>query len=453
MPVADPSRTQERRFRSVVEYANDILYTLDLAGGITYLSPNMRVVLGLDPDALVGTDFRHLIHPDDLPGCLEAFAGALQGQRLTGVEYRVRQGDGQWSWQASNLGPILDDAGRVTEIIGVGRDINQRRLAEERLRLSEARYRLLSDNARDVIWTIAADGTITYVSPSVEQTRGYTAQEAMRQSLEQIHPPESLQRSAQYFGQLLADMAAGRQPQPFRGQLEYLCKDGSTYWCDVIATPILANDGTLVELLGVSRDISGHKRFERELQQAKEATERLNQALAEANAALTRLATTDTLTGLSNRRHFEAQVQQHMAAAIRYGHPLSMLVLDIDHFKRINDAHGHLAGDRVLVALGQLLRQQIRASDLACRWGGEEFTLLMPSTDAAHAMTVAEKLRSALANQSMGEMGRVTASVGVACFQPSESLDQWMGRADAALYQAKAAGRNAVRLATASGGR
>jgi PAS domain S-box-containing protein len=347
---------REKRFRSFVENANDIIYTLDPQGRFTYITPNVQTILGWVPDAMVGQDFREIIHPADLPGCQAAFAALLQGQRLTGVEYRARKGDGSWSWQSSNLSPMLDDDGQVTEVIGVGRDIHLRRQAEEKLRLSEERYRLLSDNARDVIWTIAPDGRITYVSPSVEQVRGYTPQEAMQQPLEQILAPASVAQNLAYFGGLLADLAAGRPPQPFRGQMEYLCKDGSTYWCDVIATPILAEDGSLVELLGVSRDISDHKRFERELQQAKAATESLNQALAAANAELSRLATTDALTGLWNRRYFEAQTLREMAKAQRYGHPLSMLLVDIDHFKRVNDVYGHLAGDRVLVTFSQVLQ-------------------------------------------------------------------------------------------------
>ena len=328
-----------------------------------------------------------------------------------------------------------------------GRDINLRKQAEEKLRLSEARYRLLSDNARDVIWTIAPDGTITYVSPSVEQVRGYTPQEAMNQALEQHLIPDSIALNLAYFGQLLTDVAAGRQPQTFRGQMEYLCKDGSTYWCDVMATPILADDGSLVELLGVSRDISEHKRFADELKQAKEATEALNRALESANERLSRMATSDTLTGLWNRRYFDERVAHEMVVANRYGQPLSMLIFDIDHFKLVNDTHGHLVGDHVLVELSNIARQQIRAADLLFRWGGEEFMILMPGTGEPEAMIAAEKLRTTFASHPIAEVGKVSASFGIATYLPNESLDNWISRADAALYEAKTSGRNTVRLA------
>lgn len=192
------------------------------------------------------------------------------------------------------------------------------------------------------------------------------------------------------------------------------------------------------------------QRFEQQLKQAKEAAEQLNQALESANAQLSHMATTDMLTGLWNRRHFESMVRQEMARADRHEQALSLLIFDLDHFKDINDIHGHLAGDRVLVALTALARQHTRGCDLLARWGGEEFMLLMPDTGPQQAMTVAEKLRSAFEAQQIPAIGRVTASFGVANYLPNESLDSWISRIDAALYQAKQAGRNSVRLASVS---
>jgi len=439
---------RERRFRGFVENANDIIYTLDLQGRFTYASPNIETTLGLNPAELQGMDFRPLIHPQDLAICLSALVSVtLHGQRLTGIEYRIRKGDGTWSWQASNVGPIVDDGGQIVALIGVGRDIHQRKEIEEQLYVSEARYRILSDHAHDVIWTIAPDGTITYVSPSVELVRGYTPEEAMRQPLEQTLTPDSIALNLKYFGELAADAAAGRKPKPFRGQMEYLCKDGSTHWCDVVATPILAEDGSLVELLGVSRDISEHKRHVAEMRKAHDAAGALNRALEAANERLSKMATTDKLTGLWNRRYFEDRVGQETLIAGRYGHPLSILIFDIDHFKRVNDTHGHLAGDHVLVELSARTRLHIRATDLACRWGGEEFMIVMPDTNIEGAVVVAEKLRSAFAVDPVEGVGKVTASFGVATYQLGESIDRWISRVDRALYEAKDSGRNAVKCA------
>ena len=437
----------EKQFRSFVENANDIIYTLDLEGRFTYLSPNYQKIFGVKPEDLVGKPFAEVLHPDDLPASFEAYASVLQGDRLTDIVYRVRHHDGRWLWQSSNISPILDESGKVGSVIGVGRDIHANKLTEEKQRLSEARYRLLSDNARDVIWTISPDGRITYVSPSVEHTRGYTPHEAMHQSIDQILTPDSVAINLKYLMELQSDLTAKRAPKSFRGEMEYRCKDGSTYWCDVMATPILAEDGSLIELLGVSRDISEHKRYQGELKKAKESTEALNRALEAANQRLNRMATTDTLTKLWNRRFIEDRLAHEISMAGRYGHPVSLLMFDIDHFKVVNDTYGHVAGDRVLVALSDLTRRLIRATDYPCRWGGEEFMILMPNTTSTETMSVAEKLRQSIAQLHIPEVGTVTASFGAATYRPNESIDDWINRADTALYEAKHGGRNTVRVA------
>lgn len=312
------------------------------------------------------------------------------------------------------------DNGRL-EVFGVTRNITRRRATEEQLRLSEQRHRLLAEHARDVLWTMAPDGRITYVSPAVEKVRGITPEEAMAQPFTEIHPPASLAVSVGYFQQLLDDAQAGRKPKNFRGELEYRCKDGSTYWSEVFVYPVLNDAGQLVEIVGVSRDIDEHKRFARDLQQAKEVTEAANRALQEANAELQRIATTDALTGVWNRRHFEQALQVEVARTARHGSPLSLLLLDLDHFKVVNDVFGHQVGDVVLVQMADLSRQQLRTGDVLARWGGEEFVVLMPECEAADAAVLAERLRLNLAACPMPEVGNVTASDGVA---------QWGSRAN-----------------------
>jgi two-component system, sensor histidine kinase LadS len=160
-------------------------------------------------------------------------------------------------------------------------------------------------------------------------------------------------------------------------------------------------------------------------------------------------ANMDTLTGLWNRRHFHEMVIPEMEKANRYGLPLSLINFDIDHFKAINDTHGHLVGDRVLVEMSHLTRQLIRSTDLLFRWGGEEFFLLLPHTGQEDALAVAEKLRRAFASHPMTPVGTVTASFGVAVYEPHQPLDLWINRADHALYEAKNSGRNRVKISPA----
>ena len=313
---------------------------------------------------------------------------------------------------------------------------------------SEARYRLLTESMLDVVWVLDAETLrFVYVSPSVHDLRGYTPEEIMQQSLEQIHTPASQAVSLCYFSQLLEDVAAGRSPQNFRGELEYRCRDGSTYWTEVFVYPVLDAEGRLEEIVGVSRDIAEHKRYALALQQAKEATDRANQALQAANAELQRIATTDALTGAWNRRHFQHLLEVELASAARHGSALSLLMFDVDHFKTVNDGHGHQAGDQVLRRISAITLQHLRTEDALARWGGEEFLVLLPHCTAAEASCLAERLRTLVAACPMPGVGQVTASYGVAQWQPGESPDDWFRRLDQSLYRAKASGRNRVQIA------
>ncbi|HWP06677.1 MAG TPA: diguanylate cyclase [Polyangiaceae bacterium] len=178
--------------------------------------------------------------------------------------------------------------------------------------------------------------------------------------------------------------------------------------------------------------------------------EDLAKSLAEANARLEALAMSDPLTGLANRRAVEAALSRDLARADREKKWISVVALDVDHFKKVNDTHGHAGGDQVLVAMGELLRTALRAGDLAGRIGGEEFLTILPDTDPAGAMVAAERLRARIAAQRVvlpsGELS-FTSSLGVASMQGPGCLraaTTLMERADGALYEAKRAGRNRV---------
>lgn len=164
-------------------------------------------------------------------------------------------------------------------------------------------------------------------------------------------------------------------------------------------------------------------------------------------AALARMeeaASHDRLTGAWNRRHFETVVAAETSLARRRRAPLSLILLDLDHFKRINDVYGHPAGDTVLAGAVAAFRPVLRASDVLVRWGGEEFMVLSPATSLEGALRLAERLRIALEAAVFPAAEPVTLSAGVADYMEGESVEAWVGRADKALYQAKAGGRNQV---------
>jgi diguanylate cyclase (GGDEF)-like protein len=162
-------------------------------------------------------------------------------------------------------------------------------------------------------------------------------------------------------------------------------------------------------------------------------------------------ATTDELTGLVNRRRFLEALETELERARLFETPLSLVLADLDDFKRVNDAHGHLAGDDALRTFGDLLQAHLRVVDVAGRLGGEEFAVLLPETDLEEATLVADRMRGALSEAPLGLSGGVrislTASFGIAELAPGQSGQQLMSRADAALYAAKAAGKNRVSIA------
>ena len=156
------------------------------------------------------------------------------------------------------------------------------------------------------------------------------------------------------------------------------------------------------------------------------------------------LARTDSLTGLWNRRHFEDMIEVEIARSQDEGSPLSLLAIDADYFKRVNDRFGHHTGDAVLRELTDLLGQQIRERDVLCRWGGEEFIILLPATDRDEAAALAGTIRNAVAGYGFTAIETMTVSIGVGLILADETAEDWLRRVDSALYDAKQNGRNQV---------
>ncbi|HXU93446.1 MAG TPA: diguanylate cyclase [Gallionella sp.] len=163
------------------------------------------------------------------------------------------------------------------------------------------------------------------------------------------------------------------------------------------------------------------------------------------------LATTDSLTGIANRREFFGILESEMSRARRYGSSLSLVMYDLDHFKRVNDTYGHDAGDAVLQTVTSLVKQNIRTVDVAARWGGEEFMVMMPQSALDVARSAAERLRLAVASHPFDKVGNVTASFGVTAFVPQDDSNSLLKRVDDALYLAKERGRNRVEVLAAGG--
>ncbi len=192
--------------------------------------------------------------------------------------------------------------------------------------------------------------------------------------------------------------------------------------------------------------------YEEELNLRKQYEEKLRESVSELhdqNVQLATLATRDKLTGLFNRRHFDSKLEEYSLLSARFGQYLSCIMCDLDHFKKVNDEHGHQSGDRVIEVVSGILSAGVRKTDVAARYGGEEFVILLPDTALSQGMNIAEKLRSQIEEVEVdcGDLKlKITISMGVSTGIREEQLDlELIARADKALYMAKKGGRNQVR--------
>lgn len=207
-------------------------------------------------------------------------------------------------------------------------------------------------------------------------------------------------------------------------------------WLFFTATPIRDDSDTILGAVQTLQDVTERKLVEDEL---RESEKRYRE-----------MSITDSLTKLYNSRHFFRQLRQEVERAKRYEEPLSLILLDIDNFKGYNDTYGHLEGDRVLAVLAEVIRRNLRTADTAFRYGGEEFTIILPETEGENAVLVAERLRKGFEETVLSPLPRsevhMTVSVGVAQYLPDELEDVFIKRADGAMYTAKTSGKNRVCL-------
>jgi len=292
-------------------------------------------------------------------------------------------------------------------------------ITEKRGTRSEERFRFIFDSVGDGIFLCDAEtGRLMDVNATGCEMFGFSREELIGRALESLST--GLSPLVQRDLMTLLREARSRGPQIF----EWLCKarDERLFWGE-ISLRYTSLGGRPVGL-AILRDISERKRKEDEVVQ---------------------LAHFDVLTGLPNRRNFEVTLRQDIARSQRYGGPLSVAMGDIDLFKIVNDTFGHQVGDVVLKNIADLLRSSLRQSDYIARWGGEEFTLLLPETGADVSEILLNRLRTTIADQVIPEIGRaVTLSFGVSAYTKPESPDDLMTRVDQALYLSKQAGRNTV---------
>ena len=312
------------------------------------------------------------------------------------------------------------------------RDRVARRLSDR-----EEQFRTVVDVVSDVIFRTDERGRWTFLNPAWETLSGYSTAEALGQSFLHFVAEEDREPTLARLRGLSAGLF-----DSIRCIARYKHRDGGVRWVEVLTHRLLDETGTLIGSAGTLGDVSDRVALAAHAEEARRRAER------DAQAALL-LAATDELTGLASRRAFLNTLDRELAAVARDGRLLALALFDIDHFKRVNDRYGHLAGDEVLERVARLARRSVREEDLVGRLGGEEFAILMPGATMAQAVAAGERLRAACAAElhpsCPGLM--VTISVGVATAEAESTATTLLHDADAALYRAKNSGRNCLRIA------
>ena len=293
MRVGEVLRKSEEKYRLLIENSPDIFFTLTPGGVVLFVSSAWSVLLGHPAIQVVGKPFEQFVHPDDLARYQAFLQRAIEpGQRQTGFEHRLQHADGSWRWYNTRAVPQKDECGAVVGYEGIASDITERKPAEEALRESEERSRLIYENARDTLWLMDMSFKTTWISPSVARTRGFKPEELNASTLDQHMTAPSLAIMTEAASQQLspANLADKSREIVVEGVYEFYRKDRTTFWGDTVATLIRDRDGSPMGFLCIVRDITERRRAAAALQASearyRQLVENINEAIIVAQDGL-----------------------------------------------------------------------------------------------------------------------------------------------------------------------
>jgi diguanylate cyclase (GGDEF)-like protein/PAS domain S-box-containing protein len=410
---------REHMYRELADYSSDVVTRSNEHGIFQYVSPSARKVYGWEPEQMVGRSVFDFIHPDD-----HALHAAIRADLTAGAaehvaELRLRSAAGGWVWVELNYTVLRKADGSVREVQGSARDITDRKTAEAARRTADAQFRTAFDGAPIGTALVAPHGTLLRVNDALCEIVGYTRDELLHTTLQEITHPDDVDADVASVRHVLAERISS-----YRVEKRLVRRDGEAVWAQLAVSLVRDEAGRPLHFVSHVEDISDRKRLEAELH---------------------RLATHDHLTGLRNRRWFEHELETQLRRVRRYGEEASVLVIDLDEFKSVNDTFGHHAGDALLKHVGAVLSEHLRATDVVARLGGDEFAVLLPRTDHVAASTVSRALEDELARHPVRIDDThifARASIGVAPVEANGSVGDVLRRADRTMYNAKHAHRN-----------
>ena len=434
----------EEKFRLLADFTTDWEYWIDPGQKIVYSSPSSLEITGYSQKEIMCDKdlIEMMVHSDDKAKFSNHRSLVRKEeddniQASENIEYRIITKAGEERWLNHVCRPVFVEGNLFRGRRVSSRDITPLKQTEEALRKNEELLHKVTDRIPGALFILkkTADGALlfSWASAGIKKLFGVELPEVIIDSdliLRFFHPDDIAAMK------LKMDESAENMA-PFTSEWRCLVASSGDYrWFKSDSTPHVGSDGTVV-WYGYVSDIHDVKLIEEKL---KKSMEELEHAVI-----------TDPLTGLPNRRYFFEKGKVEFFRAARYGRALAAIMMDIDHFKAINDSLGHAAGDVVLVQIADIMRECVRESDVIARYGGEEFVILLPETDRDGAMAIAERIRGMIEEASLatgnGEKVRITLSLGLAIMDEENiypSLDKLLQQADMSLYSAKDTGRNRV---------
>lgn len=479
----------ERRLRTIYEHSLDVIYTLDCDFRVTSISNSVERHLGYRAAELVGRPFQgiNLLAPESLEAAFKDALHVLAGNTVTSAEYVFCRKDGSTGIGEVSGSPLVED-GNVIGLISIARDITERRETEKELR----RNKDVAERLAQEMAIIAEIGKLVGSTLDTKEIYGRFAAEVRklvpfdRLSVNLHDVDKGVLKPVYVSGEYIA----GRQPGdvfPLKDSVsEVLIRTRAGIFShplsveemnkqfphhvatikagmqSLLSVPLIYRDEVIASLHFRSRKPNVYT--EQDLRLAERIGEQIagaivnaqlyaglkktEQELKESEQRYRELSIIDDLTQLYNSRHFYFQLKIELDRSNRYEQPLTLLLLDLDNFKLFNDAYGHIEGDQVLMRLGQVLKKCLRETDFAYRYGGEEFTILLPMTTRAEGAVTAERIRTEFKKETFSPASdqevHVTASIGLAQYKSQEEMKVFVRRVDQLMYQGKKDGKDRV---------
>jgi diguanylate cyclase (GGDEF)-like protein/PAS domain S-box-containing protein len=412
-------REQEEFFRLIAENIGDFIAVLDLDGRRLYNSPSYQRFFG-DTTDLHGTNSFAEVHPEDRQRVEQVFRETVQSGIGHQIEYRFVSEGGEIRHMESRGAVIRDKEGRVARVVVVSQDITERKRAEQALRDSAEKLRLFAENVPAMAASYDENLRCRFANKAFADFFGFTVENLLGKHLREVAGEEAYREIKGHFVQVL-------QGHPVTYQTMHKFPNGEFRYLEVKLLPQFGDQGKVLGCFTVTTDITEYKLAEERIQ---------------------RMAHHDSLTGLPNRLLFNDRLEQAISLAKRGSRQFTLLYLDLDRFKPVNDTLGHTAGDELLQAVAARIRQQVRESDTVARVGGDEFTVILPDiARREEAETVAKKIIAALAAPfqlgSQKQSVEIGTSIGIAIYPTdARDTDALLNAADAAMYGAKQIGSN-----------